>query len=206
MSRPQINTGRTIVRIRSLLAASALAASMTIAGAASAADNYKIDPAHTNILFIVDHLGFANMIGQFQSFEGSFSFDGKSVEGAAVKLTIKTASVDTDHEARDKHLSSPDFFNVQEFPEMTFTSTKIESTGEKTAKMTGDLTLLGVTKPVTLDVTFNKADKFPMDPNVFIAGFSAKGSVNRQDFGMKYAAGAIGDNIGLWIEAEGHKQ
>jgi len=195
------------VRTRWIIAgAAALMASTALIGTASAADNYKIDATHTNIIFIVDHLGFSNMIGQFQSFEGNFSFDGKSVEGASVKLTIKTASVDTDHEARDKHLSSPDFFNVQEFPEMSFTSTKFEATGDKTAKMTGDLTMLGVTKPVTLDVTFNKADKFPMDPNVFIAGFSAKGTVNRQDFGMKYAAGAIGDNIGLWIEAEGHKQ
>lgn len=185
--------------------AAALAISALV-GSANAADNYKIDPNHTNILFIVDHLGFANMIGQFQSFEGSFTFDGKSLEGASVKLTVKTDSVDTDHEARDKHLRSPDFFNVQEFPEMTFVSTGFESTGEKTAKMTGDLTLLGVTKPLTLDLTFNKADKFPMDPNVFIAGFSAKGTINRLDYGMKYAAGAIGDNVGLWIEAEGIKQ
>lgn len=193
---------------RILLAGCAIGALAAVSalGTATAADNYKIDPVHTNILFIVDHLGFANMIGQFQSFEGEFTFDGKSVDGAAVKLTVKTDSIDTDHEARDKHLKSPDFFNVQEFPEMTFVSTKFESTGEKTAKMTGDLTLAGVTKPVTLDVTFNKADKFPMDPNVFIAGFSAKGTLNRLDYGVKYAAGAIGDNVTLWIEAEGHKQ
>ncbi len=193
---------------QALMTASAAAAFavMPLLGAAQAADSYKIDPMHTNVLFVVDHLGFSNMIGQFQDFEGSFTFDGKSVEGAAVKIVIKTASVDTDHEARDKHLKSPDFFNAQEFPKMTFVSTGFESTGEKTAKMTGDLTLLGVTKPVTLDVTFNKADKFPMDPNVFIAGFSAKGTINRIDYGMKYAAGAIGDNVTLWIEAEGHKQ
>ncbi len=193
---------------QALMTASAAAAFavMPLLGAAQAADRYKIDPMHTNILFVVDHLGFSNMIGQFQDFEGSFDFDGKSVEGAAVKIVVKTASVDTDHEARDKHLKSPDFFNAQEFPEMTFVSTGFESTGEKTAKMTGDLTLAGVTKPITLDVTFNKADKFPMDPNVFIAGFSAKGTLNRLDYGVKYAAGAISDNVMLWIEAEGHKQ
>ncbi len=189
-----------------LATASAAFAVLPFLGSADAADTYKLDPAHTNILFVVDHLGFSNMIGQFQSFEGTFDFDGKSVEGASVKLAIKTDSVDTDHEARDKHLKSPDFFNAQEFPEMTFASTGFEPTGEKTAKMTGDLTLLGVTKPVTLDVTFNKADKFPMDPNVFIAGFSAKGTLNRLDYGMKYAAGALGDTVTLWIEAEGHKQ
>ena len=170
-----------------LLAGAALAAlaAIPLAGAAEAADTYKLDPEHTNIVFATDHLGFAKLIGQFQEFDGSFTFDGSSVEGATVEVVVKTASVDTDHEARDKHLASPDFFNAQEFPEMTFKSTGVESSGDKTAKLTGELTLLGVTKPITLDVTFNKADANPMDPNVFIAGFSASGTLKRSDFGMQ---------------------
>jgi polyisoprenoid-binding protein YceI len=191
-----------------LLAGAALTAlaALPLAGAAEAADTYKLDPVHSNIIFATDHMGFAKMVGQFQEFEGSFTFDGNSVEGVTVEVAVKTASIDTDHEARDKHLSSPDFFNVQEFPEMTFKSTGVEPTGDKAAKLTGDLTLLGVTKPITLEVTFNKADANPMDPNVFIAGFSAKGTLKRSDFGMQYGQGAIGDEVMLWIEAEGLKQ
>lgn len=191
-----------------LLAGAALAAlaGAPLAGAAQAADTYKLDPVHSNIVFSTDHLGFSKMIGQFQEFDGSLTFDGSSVEGVAVEVVIKTASIDTDHEARDKHLTSPDFFNTQEFPEMTFKSTAVEATGDKTAKLTGDLTLLGVTKPVTLDVTLNKVDANPMDPSVFIAGFSATGTVKRSDFGMQYGQGAIGDDVALWIEIEAIKQ
>ena len=191
-----------------LFAGAALAAlaALPLVGAAEAADTYKLDPEHTNILFATDHLGFSKLIGQFQQFDGSFTFDGSSVAGVTVEVVVKTASIDTDHEARDKHLSSPDFFNVQEFPEMTFKSTGVESTGDKAAKLTGDLTLLGVTKPITLEVTFNKADASPMDPNVFIAGFSATGTLKRSDFGMQYGQGAIGDEVMLRIEVEGHKQ
>lgn len=193
---------------RYLLAGAALAAfaAPPLVGATEAADTYKLDPVHSNIVFATDHMGFAKMIGQFQEFDGTFTFDGNSAEGVTVEVVVKTASIDTDHEARDKHLTSPDFFNAQEFPEMTFKSTSVEPTGDNTAKLTGELTLLGVTKPITLDVTFNKADANPMDPNVFIAGFSAKGTLKRSDFGMQYGQGAIGDEVMLWIEAEGHRQ
>jgi len=189
--------------IRSHLLAGATLAALArapLVGAAQAADSYKLDLEHSNIVFVTDHLGFSKMIGQFQE------FDGSSVEGVAVEVVVRTASIDTDHEARDKHLTSPDFFNAQEFPEMTFKSTAVEATGDKTAKLTGDLTLLGVTKPITLDVTLNKADAHPMDPSVFVAGFSATGTVKRSDFGMQYGQGAIGDDVALWVEIEAIKQ
>ncbi len=173
---------------------------------ADAADQYNLDAGHTYVGFEVAHFGYSKMIGNFNDFSGGFTFDGSSTDGASVDITVQTASVNTRHEARDNHLRSPDFFNAQEFPEMSFKSTSFESTGERTAKMTGDLTLLGVTNAVTLDVTFNEASPFAFDPNVFIAGFSARGTLDRTEWGMQYGVGGIGSEITLVIEAEGHKQ
>lgn len=179
----------------------------TAVDGARAAETFKVDRDHTNIVFIVNHLGYSRMIGQFQEFDGQFAFDEQAVENSSVELTIKTASVDTDHQARDDHLRSPDFFNAAEFPEMTFKSTKIEKTGDKTGKITGDLTLLGVTKPVTLDVTFNQKAPHPLPQynGVLVAGFSATTKLLRSDFGMKTFVPAIGDEIEIIIEVEGQK-
>jgi polyisoprenoid-binding protein YceI len=172
---------------------------------AEAADKFVIDPVHTNILFIANHLGYSRMIGQFQEFSGEFSFDEQAVENSAVAVTVNTASVDTDDQARDDHLRSPDFFNAAEFPEMTFASTAIERTGDKTGKITGDLTLLGVTKPVTLDVTFNQKAPHPLPQysGVEVAGFSATTTIKRSDFGMSTFVPAIGDEIEIILEVEG---
>src|SRR3546814_10546119 len=148
-----------------------------------------IDPEHTTAVFMVNHLGYSNMIGRFNEVSGSFTFDENAPEAASVTLKVATDSVDTNHQRRDDHLRSPDFFNVQEFPEMTFESTKVETTGDRTGRVTGDLTLLGVTRPVTLDVTFNKVAPHPLPPydEVLTAGFSVRGSIRRSEFGMKYA-------------------
>ncbi len=111
----------------------------------------------------------------------------------------------TDDQARDDHLRSPDFFNAAEFPEMTFASTGIERTSDKTGKITGDLTLLGVTKPVTLDVTFNQRAPHPLPQynGVEVAGFSATTTIKRSDFGMSTFVPAIGDEIEIILEVEG---
>ena len=183
------------------------AATLTLAGAAEAADSFKIDPDHTNIVFFVNHLGYATMIGQFQEFSGQFTFDPAAVESNAVELTVKTASVDTDQQARDDHLRSPDFFNAAEFPEMTFKSTSVAKTGDKTGAITGDLTLLGVTKPVTLTVTFNQLMEHPLPQynKVMVAGFSATTKLSRSEFGMTQFVPYIGDEIEIILEVEGLK-
>lgn len=195
------------MKIAKLIGAASLAALSLTAPVHAASDSFKIDADHTNILFMVNHLGYSRMIGQFQEFGGQFTFDDQAVENSSLELTIKTASVDTDHQARDDHLRSPDFFNATEFPEMTFKSTKIEKTGEKTGKITGDLTLLGVTKPVTLDVTFNQKAPHPLPQynGVLVAGFSATTKLLRSDFGMKTFVPNVGDEIDIIIEIEGHK-
>lgn len=173
---------------------------------AQAADRYVIDPEHSNIVFLIDHLGFSRMIGQFQTFEGEFVFDPEGVQLSHVNVTIQTASIDTDHEARDENLRSPDFFNTMEFPRMTFVSREVERTGERSGKLIGDLTLLGTTQRVTLHVTFNQAGPNPLDESVYVAGFSARGAIRRSDFGMKYAIPLVGDEVELMIEIEGRRQ
>lgn len=175
---------------------------------ARAADDFAIDAAHTNILFVIDHLGYSKMFGEFQDFAGDFTFDAEDPAQSKVSITIQSASIDTDHEARDEHLRSPDFFNVEEFPEITFVSTAAEKTGDNSGRITGDLTLLGVTKPVVLDVTFNKMAPHPIPSyeGVLVAGFSARTTIDRTEFGMGYAAGAVGNEVELWLEVEGHKK
>ncbi len=191
---------KTMLFAAALFATTAMGA--VSAGAAPVA--YKLDPAHTAVVFVVDHLGFSNAIGRFNTVAGDVAFDKDAVQNNSVTVVIDTASVDTNHAKRDEHLKSPDFFNVKEFPKLTFKSTKVEKTGDKTGKLHGELTLLGVTKPVVLDVTFNKDGVSPASKQETV-GFSARGKIKRTDFGMKYGAPNIGDEIELIIEAEAVK-
>lgn len=167
---------------------------------------YQFDPAHTNIVFLVDHLGFSKMIGQFQTFDGSLALDPNALEQGSVTVTVQTESVDTDFQKRDDHLRSPDFFNVVEFPTMTFESTKVEATGDKTARVHGNLTLLGVTKPVVLEATFNGVGPHPSPQmaGVTVAGFSGRTKISRSDFGMTGMVPNIGDEVAIWLEVEAH--
>ncbi len=166
---------------------------------------YEFDKAHTQIIFAVNHLGFSNSHGKFLGFDGFFEFNRGEPEKSKVEVTIQTESIDMDDEKWDKHMKSDDFFNVEKYPTMVFKSTGIELTGKKTAKITGDLTILETTKPVTLDVIFNKAGKHAFN-NKYIAGFSAKMNLKRSDYGMKYGLPMIGDDVSIMIEVEGIRQ
>ncbi|MBB3264495.1 polyisoprenoid-binding protein YceI [Azospirillum sp. OGB3] len=191
--------------MKRLLAAAALSALVALPMTAQAAPvAYKLDPAHTAVVFIVDHLGFSKAVGSFNTVAGELSFDKDAADKSSLSVTIDTTSIDTNHAKRDEHLKSPDFFNVKEFPKLTFKSTKIEKTGDKTGKLHGDLTLLGVTKPVVLDVTFNKDGVSPASKQETV-GFSARGTIKRSDFGMKYGVPNIGDDIQIIIESEAVK-
>lgn len=183
----------------------ATAAAGALTPAAAAPVDYKVDPAHTSVAFIINHVGYSNLIGRFNTVAGDLTFDKDAVEKSTLAVTIDTASVDTNHAKRDEHLKSPDFFNAKEFPKLTFKSTRIEKTGATTGKLYGDMTLLGVTKPVVLDVTFNKDGVSPAS-KLETAGFSARGTLKRSDFGMKYGVPAIGDEVTLLIEAEAVKK
>ena len=169
---------------------------------AATADTFSVNKPHTSVAFTVDRLGLNKIMGMFGKVDGEFTIDRDNPIASSASLTIDTASIYTGFEARDKQLRSPDFFNVQEFPDMKFVSTKVERTGEKTAKVTGNLTLLGVTKPVTLDVVLNSI-KQDGRTKKDLAGFSAQGTLKRSDFGMKYLAGAISDDVTLMVEILG---
>lgn len=169
---------------------------------AHAAERYTFDKAHTQILFFVDHLGFSKSQGEFLDYNGSFTFDTVKPENSSVQVTIKTAGIDMDDEAWDKHMKNKDFFDVEQYPEMTFKSTAITVTGDKTANITGDLTLLGITKPVTLAVTHNKSGKHPFSGK-YVSGFSATTTIKRSEFGMNYGLPAVGDDVEVRLEVEG---
>lgn len=165
------------------------------------AAEYQIDPTHTHILFMVDHLGFAKMIGLFTDFSGTITFDPKNIDASAVHVTINTASLDTQNAQRNKDLKGPDWFNVAEFPTMTFVGKKYIKKDDKSGTVIGDLTLLGVTRPVSLDVTLNKMGTNPLDHKEEV-GFSARGVIKRSDFGMKTFVPAIGDEVTIILEVE----
>jgi polyisoprenoid-binding protein YceI len=160
----------------------AIAVASFMGGAARAADKYALDPMHTFVVFKITDLGYAHVVGWFTAVAGQ---DPADVTKSSLNVTIKTASIDTHFAQRNKDLMSPDFLNVAEFPEMTFKSTSIEKTGDKTGRVTGELTLLGVTKPVTMEVTFNKVAPNPFNNNKPTAGFEAHTVIKRSDFGMK---------------------
>ena len=171
-------------------------------GPAWAADKYTLDPMHTFVVFKIMDVGFAHVVGWFTGVAGELTFDPADVTKSALNVTIKTASVDTHFPQRNKDLMSPDFLNVAEFPEMTFKSTSVEKTGDKTGRVTGELTLLGVTKPVTMDVTFNKVAPNPFNNNTPTAGFEAHTIIKRSDFGMKAEIPNIGDEVDISIDSQ----
>ncbi|HXV30262.1 MAG TPA: YceI family protein [Sinorhizobium sp.] len=182
-------------------------AGLLMAGSAFAADAYDIDPTHAWVGFKTNHAGWSNAQGTFKAVSGNISFDKEDVTKSSVEITIDAASIDTSDEKRDTHLKSPDFLNAEEFPQITFKSTAIEKTGDKTAKVTGDLTLLGTTKPVVLDVTWNGESPLPWDANTVKTGFSATGSFSGPDFGItKMTDFGLGPDVALNIDVEAIKK
>ena len=170
-----------------------------------AADTYRFDQAHTQVLFFVSHLGFAMSQGEFHQVDGSFTFDAETPAASVIDVSIATDSIDMDHEKWTAHMKNADFFNVEKFPAMTFKSTGVEVTGEKTANITGDLTILETTKLVTLAVTHNKSGFHPYSGKS-VAGFSARANIKRSEFGMTYGLPGVGDDVEIRLEVEGIKQ
>lgn len=202
------------MNFRSLLIATAFAAAAT---APATAETFKVDITHSSFLFSANHIGYTNVFGIFRDWGGEFTFDPKAPEQTKVRIEVKTESLDTNDlrlqaqggiRGRNEHLRSGDFFNVKEFPTMVFESTKVEKTGEKTGKLHGNITLLDQTKPVVLDVTFNKVAPHPVPAykGVLTAGFSIRGTIKRSDFGMKFGVPAVSDEVALIIEIEAQEK
>jgi len=175
-------------------------------GVAQAADTYKVDPAHAFVYYKINHFGWSDLFGRFNTVDGEFVVDESNPDNSSVSITIDAASIDTNHEKRNDHLRSPDFFNVAEFPTITFKSTKIEKTGDITGKVTGDLTILAVTKPVTFDFKWNKPTPHFARKDEIHTGFSAELKINRSDWGMTKFVPNIGDEVTLFLEVEAIKQ
>ena len=191
------------------LAASLFAAVLPLA-AAAAPENYTVDPIHSFANFSIDHLGFTTIYGRFDKSAGKFAIDLAAKTGS-VEFTVETASVTTGDSdrggrprSRDDHLKSADFFNVAEFPRMSFRSTGAKFSGEDVAEIEGQLTLIGATKPLVF-----KAERWKCAPHPFskkeMCGGNFIGSLKRSDFGMKFGIPAIGDEIRLTIGFEAYK-
>ncbi len=171
------------------------------AGIAATPGTYALDKAHGKVTWSISHLGFSTYIGQFTDTAGTLVLDPAKPENSTLDVTIQTASVGTLNPVLDEHLKSADFFNVAKFPTATFKSTKIIQTGPKTAKVRGDFTLLGVTKPLTLLVTLNQAGNNPFF-KYYEAGFTATAHFKRTAWGLSKYAPALGDDVNLQIEGE----
>jgi polyisoprenoid-binding protein YceI len=168
--------------------------------AAVQAGAYNVEPLHTRVLFSVSHLGFTTWYGEFTNVSGSLNLDPKKLAASTLEIHIPVATVSTTNAKLDGELKSDAWLDATQFPEMVFKSTKITETGKDAAKVTGDLTFHGVTKPVTLTVTFNGAGTNPLDKK-YTAGFEVSGKIKRSDFGVKTYVPLIGDDVDLIISA-----
>ena len=173
-------------------------------------DLYILDETHLSIGFLVDHAGYARTLGMFTRASGSFKYDDDNSLVSDIEIIIDTSSVFTNHDKRDSHLKSPDFLNVDQYPEMTFKA-DINDLKLNPGKIAGNLTLLGITKPLILNATINKIDIYPFRVGLSkpkVMGVSATATFKRSDFGMNYAVKKklVGDEIDLIIEFEARKQ
>lgn len=171
---------------------------------------YKIDGAHSDISFKVKHLMIATVTGVFKTFDATLEIDEGNFENAKVTFEADVTSIDTKNEQRDAHLKSDDFFNAEQFPKLTFTSTKIEKVSDEEFRLIGDLTVRDITKPVELKVEYNGKviDPWGMER----MGFEATGKINRKEYGLKWSAVTeagglvVADDVKLQLNVEMVKQ
>ncbi len=172
--------------------------------------SWKIDPSHTRAVFSVRHMMIANVHGQFENVTGTVDFDEAVPGRSRVDVQIDAASINTRDDRRDAHLRSPDFLDVENHPYLTFKSTKVEALDNATGRITGDLTIRGVTRPVVLDVDYNGQAKNPYGHTS--AGFTAHTKLNRKDWGLTWNVALetggvlVGDTVNIAIELEIIKQ
>lgn len=179
----------------------------------AASHSYQIDPDHLSVAFLVEHVSFARVVGLFRHAEGSLIFDEENRRLGSVRVAVRTESVFTNQADRDRHLRSPDFLNVKQFPEMTFEASGplvLDESGK--GRLAGRLTLLGTSRPLVLDVTWNRSGVSPLaDPegrHPYVLGASARGRFQRSEYGMTYGVdnGWVGDEVELVVELEAWRQ
>ena len=187
--------------MKSFFLAAALASTATFA---AAADTYVLDASHSQVVFSYNHLGFSTTYGMFSGFEGEISFDQENAANSSVSVSMPVMSMFTGWEKREGHFMSGDFFGAAEGDMITFTSTSIETTGDTTAMITGDLTMNDVTKSVVLDATLNKMGTHPQAQKDW-AGFDATATLLRSDFGLGAFAPYVSDEVAVTISIEAMK-
>ena len=171
---------------------------------------WNLDLSHSEVNFAVKHMMISTVRGKFNKFSGTIDFNEADPTHSSIDVSIDVASIDTRDEKRDGHLKSGDFFDVEKFPAITFKSTKVEKVSDSTAKVTGDLTIRGVSRPVVLDVTYAGQAKSPWGTTS--AGFSASTKISRKDWGLTWNVALetggvlVGEDISIAIEAELVKQ
>ena len=184
---------------RSLVLGAALV--LAAAPAFAAPLSYKIDPKHTNVIATWDHFGFSRPSASFAQADGMIVYDADHVGQSSVKVTLPLAGMTSFVDALDKHLRSDDFFDAEKYPDATFASTKVEAAGDNKLRVAGDLTVHGVTRPVVLDVTLNKAGEHPNGKRAAI-GFDASTTIKRSDFGIDKYVPNVSDEITIRITTE----
>lgn len=164
---------------------------------------FKIDTVHSSAIFRIKHLDTAFFWGRFNDIAGTVAWDPASPEAAAFDVTIKTASVDTKNGARDTHLKGPEFFDAKQFPTLTFKSKSVKKGDDKMLEVSGDLTMHGVTKPLTAKIEMTGSGKGMNGQS--LVGFETTFNVKRSDFGMNKMVGPVGDDVRIIVSLEaGH--
>ncbi|GAA0805951.1 YceI family protein [Psychrobacter piscatorii] len=184
---------------KALLISSALA--ITTMASAALPTQWQLDNSHTRVGFSVEHMGFSTVMGHFSDVDGTVQFDLKNPNQTQLNFVIDTDSIDTAWAARDKHLKTDEFFNVEKYPTMSFKSTQVNFINPQQAKVTGDFTLLGQTKPLTLNLTLKKIDNSPLTKEPVI-GFRATGNIDRTAYGMDAYSQGVTTNVPIQIDGE----
>jgi len=189
---------------RPLILTAALAACLFTALPAVAADRYQVDPVHTFVLFRVQHLGVSYAYGRFTEAAGTFTVDEANLAKSAVELTIRTDSIDTHDAKRDAHLQSPDFLNAKAFPVIRFVGKRFAREADGRLRITGDLTLHGATREVTLAMAHVGEGKDPWGG--YRSGYEGRMTLKRTDYGMGFMVGPVGEEVELILSVEGVRQ
>jgi len=180
-----------------------VSAVLLILNQSARADSYKIDPDHATVLFASQHFGAGYVWGRFDKVSGTFTLDAADPTKDSVQITIEVSSIDTNNAARDTHLKSADFFNAAQYTTITFKSTSVKKTGDKTLEITGDMTVHGVTRPITLKVDLTGTGKDPQGNTR--SGLETQFTIKRSDYGMDKLPTVAGDEIRLIGAIEGVK-
>jgi polyisoprenoid-binding protein YceI len=189
---------------RTVLAGFVFALGLLLAPAALAADPFKVDPVHSTVIFRVKHFGVGYIYGRFDQVSGTFAFDDNNPADSSLAMEVKTDSVDTNNPGRDKHLKGPDFFNVKEFPTISFKSKEVKKIDDQNYEVTGDLTLLSTTNPVTIKV--ERVGTAKGQRGGLRSGIEATFTIKRSDFGMKFMVGPVSDEVRVTVATEGVQQ